>query len=282
MPLVVILLWGSSTVLSALSLHEIGPMAVAFWRWVWALPILWGVLLLSPERSNIVPILRGHFVALIAISISGIAALYALQNLALAHTSAFNVSLLIELTPIFIALLGIPLLHEYPSRKTWLGIGMGFLGAVFMAFSGASSALSSGQGHILGDVMALAAAFSGAIYTVHGKHLMQKMSPLMLTTHSATLGVLMLLPMALWEGRFWPQSWTVWGFLATLGIGAGAIGGLWWFSELEHRPAAQLGMILFVTALVAAGLSVIALGNPLTVWLVAGGALVLLGAHQVG
>ena len=278
-PIIVILLWGSATVLSALSLQEIGPMAVAFWRWAWALPILWAILLLSKKEMTVFSALRDNLLAIITISISGIVALYGLQNLALGRTSVFNVSLLIELTPAFIALLGIPVLHEYPQLRTWIGIVLGFAGAVLLGMNAMPTARIHGSNTTIGDALALGAALSGALYTVQGKHLMQKMSPLTLVTLSSTAGVLMLLPFGLREEHFFPQSLTVWSYLIILGVGAGALGNLWWFSALQSRPAAQLGIILFITALVAAGLAVAILGDPLTPWLLAGGALVLLGAR---
>jgi len=282
-PLAVILLWGSATVLSALSLREIGPMAVSFWRWAWALPLLWAALAFSGEMNEVWPTVRRYPLQLLAVGLSGVTALYAFQNLALERTSAFNVSLLIELTPIFIALLGMVMLKEYPTLRVWLGIGLGFGGAVLLALGAAPAAAEApGQTHsILGDILALGAAVTGAIYTVYGKGLLKRMSPLMMLTLSATAGVLMLLPLALREGDFWPASGPVWAYLIVLGLGAGAFGNPWWFRELERRPAAQLSVILFVTALVAAGLAVLLLGDPLTPWLIAGGALVIIGARLV-
>ena len=282
-PVIVILLWGSATVLSALSLREIGPMTVSFWRWAWALPLLWGVLLASGERNAIWPTIRRYPLELLAVGLTGVTALYAFQNLALERTSAFNVSLLIELTPIFIALLGMVMLKEYPTLRVWLGIGLGFVGAILLAMSAAPAAAEApGQAHsILGDILALGAAVTGAVYTVYGKGLLKRMSPLMMLTLGATAGVLMLLPLAWREGAFWPTSGAVWAYLIVLGLGAGAFGNLWWFQELEHRPAAQLSVILFVTALVAAALAVLLLGDPLTPWLIAGGALVIVGARLV-
>ena len=278
----VIALWGSATVLSALSLREIGPMAVSFWRWAWALPLLWGALLASGKKNDVWPIIRRYPLQLLAVGLSGVTALYAFQNLALQRTSAFNVSLLIELTPIFIALLGMMWLKEYPALRVWLGIGLGFGGAMLLALGASPAAEMPGQSHaILGDALALAAAVTGAVYTVYGKGLLKRMSPLMMLTLGATAGVFMLLPLAVREGAFWPASGAVWAYLIILGLGAGAFGNLWWFRELTHRPAAQLSVILFVTALVAAGLAVLILGDPLTPWLLAGGMLVIIGARLV-
>ena len=281
-PIIVITLWGSATVLSALSLHEIGPMAVSFWRWALALPLLWAVLLTSEERKNIWPMLRRNPLDFLAVGLVGIASMYVFQNLALQRTSAFNVSLFIELTPLFIALLGMAFLKEFPTLRMWSGIGLGFAGAVFLTLGASPAAELPGQSHsLLGDLLALGSAIAGAVYTIYGKGLLKRMSPLMMLTLGATAGTLMLLPMAWREGAFWPESGSVWIYLSILGLGASAFGNLWWFRELRHRPAAQLGVILFLVALVAAGLAVLVLGDPLTPWLVAGGALVIVGARLV-
>ncbi len=283
-PVVVITMWGSATVLSALSLQEIGPMAVSFWRWAWALPLLWAVLLTSEDRKDILPTARRYPLDFLAVGLVGIAAMYVFQNLALQRTSAFNVSLFIELTPLFIALLGMAFLKEYPTLRMWAGIGLGFVGAILLTLGAAPAAQAPapGQSHsLLGDLLALGTAIAGAIYTIYGKGLLKRMSPLMMLTLGATAGTLMLLPMAWREGAFWPDSGSVWVYLIILGLGAGAFGNLWWFRELRHRPAAQLGVILFLAALVAASLAVLVLGDPLTPWLVAGGALVIVGARLV-
>jgi len=281
-PALVIALWGSATVLSALSLREIGPMAVSFWRWAWALPLLWGVVLFSGEGRDVWPTIRLYPLQLLSVGLSGVTALYAFQNLALQHTSAFNVSLFIELTPVFIALLGMAVLKEYPALRMWLGIGLGFAGAALLTLGATSVAEAPGNAHTaLGDVLALGAAVAGAVYTVYGKVMTRRISPALMLTLGATAGLLMLLPLAWQEDAFWPKSGWVWAYLIILGLGAGAFGNLWWFHELTHRPAAQLSAILFVTALVAAGLAVLILGDPLTPWLLAGGALVIIGARLV-
>ncbi len=281
MPVLVILLWGSATVLSALSLREIGPLAVSFWRWAWALPALWATLFFSRERGQIASTLRTFPLQLLAIGSSGITLLYMAQNLALQRTTVFNVSLFIELTPVFIALLALLVLREIPSWRTWLGIGLGFAGAALLSWNGFASTPGVEQGSLSGDAWALGAAFAGAVYTVYGKKLLKVMSPLMMLTLSASMGVFLLLPMALWEGAFWPQSCSVWSYLLVLGLGAGALGNLWWFKALEHRQAAQLSIILFVTALVAATLAIVIFGDPLSVWLAVGGILILIGARLV-
>ncbi len=282
MPVAVVMLWGSATVLSVMALNEIGPMAVSFWRWLWALPALWGALLFSPQREAIIPAFRNDSLALGLVGFSGIAALYGFQNLALQRTSAFNVSLLIELTPVFIALLAWIVLREPSSLRIWTGIFLGFIGAMLLSFNGLEMrAPLVASGSRIGDVLALGAALSGAVYTVYGKKLLDRMPPLVMMTLGATFGVVMLFPLALWEQAFWPRTSMVWGYLIVLGLGAGALGNLWWFHELQHRQAAQLGVILFVTALVAAALAVLILGDRLSWWVVAGGMFILFAARLV-
>lgn len=278
-PVIIVAFWGSAIVLTALSMRDIGPMAVAFWRWLLALPPLWGVLLWSGQGKEAARVFRSRPLPFVAIGFTGMTLLYGLQNLALRYTSAFNTSLFIELTPIFITLLAWMWLRERPDRSTWLGIFLGFSGAGMLALGGADS-IQLGPASLGGDVLAIGAALAGAIYTVYGKDLLQIATPLVMLTLGASLGVLQLLPLALLEGNFWPTGAT-WLYLLTLGVGAGAFGNLGWFRILSDTAAARASIYLFATALVASVLAVVILGDPLTFWLVAGGVLVIGGVRLV-
>lgn len=279
-PWVVVLLWGAATTLSTLALQEIGPLAISFWRWFLALPLLWGAVLATGQFTAAIRFWRQHPWNMIVVGLSGMTLLYGLQNLALRFTTTFNASLLIELTPVFMAILGWLWLHERPQHRTWVGMLSGFVGAGFLT-AGGGGQLQWNLIAVGGDALALGAALSGAVYTVYGKRLLQETTPLVMLTVGATVGTLFLLPLVVWEHDFWPGSAQTWGYLLALGVGASAFGNLWWFNMLRSTPAAKAGLYLFAASLIAAVLAVLIIGNPLTVWLVVGGILVVGGMRLV-
>lgn len=282
--LIVIAFWGSATVLTTLAMTTIGPMATAFWRWLLALPVLWAVIFTSGQGRQTWLVLRRRPGPFIFLGLSGMTLLYVCQNLALRYTTALKTGLLIELTPVFILLLAVLWLHERPNRTTLIGVSVGVAGAVMLAVAGAGSEQAgspAGALAMLGNVLALGAALSAAVYTVYGKHILDDASPLVVLTLAATLGTVFCLPLALAEGNWWPGAPSTWVYLLALGLGAGAFGNLWWFQMLTETQASRSGVYLFATALLAATLAVLVLREPLSLWLVLGAILILCGVRLV-
>lgn len=283
MPLVVVGLWGSAIFVAVLAMRDIGPLATAFWRWLLALAPLWAVLLVSGRGRETWATFRRRPYTYLFLGLNGIVLLYACQNVALRYTTVFNTTFLINLSPIFIVLLAVLWLHERPRRVALAGIGVGVAGAILLS-GGSFADLRLSLSSLGGDALAAGSAIAAAVYTVYGKRVASaavKVTPLTVLTLVVSVGVVGLLPLALHEGDFWPHQPLTWLCLLILGLGAGALGNTWWLHMLTTTPAAHMGMYLYATALVGSALAVLVLGEPLTVWIVLGGALILAGVWLV-
>lgn len=280
LPLIVIGLWGSAVFLSSVAMRDIGPMAVAFWRWSLALGPLWCVLLLSGQRGAAWVAFRRQPLAYSLLGLVGMMMLYGLQNLALRYTTVFNTTFLINLTPIFIVLMAFIWLHERPHRSVVIGMVIGLAGAVALS-GGKISQLQFSSQSLRGDALAMGSALAAAVYIVYSKRMLATATPLVMLTLAVTMGVLGLLPVALAEGAFWPRQPLTWLSLLALGLGAGALGNLWWVDMLTTTPASRTGLYLYATGLVGALLAVVVLNEPLTIWIAVGGALILVGVWLV-
>jgi len=275
--LLVTLLWGSSFVLTKIALTELGPLSIAFYRWLIAgaafalvlpaqkaLPVAWAAL-----RQDL-----GHFALLGAV---GISAFYALQNLALRLTTAVNVGLLINFTTIFIAVLGVLWLRERLQPSAFAGIIVSFAGAVLVSMPDGGLRLE--DGYLLGDALTLLAGLSAAIYTIHGKQLVARYSPTVVTALAIGFGAAFLLPLAAWEGMAIPRTWQVYATLLTLGLGSGALANLWWWHILKRVDAARAGTFLLVVPVVSTLLAVFALKETMPGLAPLGALLVLVGVY---
>lgn len=280
MPVVVVVLWGSAIFFVALAMREIGPMAAAFWRWALALAPIWGVVLASGQGGAAWRLFRQRPGPYIALGVVGFALLYGLQNLALGYTSVFNTSFLINLTPIFAVALAVLWLRERPSWRAIAGMGLGLMGAIALS-GGQLAELQFSLETWRGDVLATVSALSAAVYIIHSKRLLASTPPLVLLALAVTIGLAALLPFVIAEGDFWPRRPLTWASLLILGLGAGALGNFWWQDMLAHTPASRVGHYLYATALVGAVLAVVVLGEPLTIWIVLGGVLILAGVWLV-
>ncbi len=283
MALVTVALWGASFPLTKVALEVLGPTSLAFLRWAISAVILiaW---LRWVERGKdptvlIRRMLRQDWFAVLWVSLSGITLFYWLENTALRFTTATNAGVLSNLTSVFMVLIAIAFLRERLGWLEWLVMAVAFGGAVLVS-QGAGHLTLSGDGWI-GDLMMVVASLFAAAYSIGGKRLAEKYSAAAVMTMVATVGAAFLLPLALLEGLHLNLPWQAWGVVLLLGVGAGALANAWWLAILARMDASRAALALFLIPVIAAGLSVLLLGEPLTPTIVLGGILVLAGVMAV-
>lgn len=79
------------------------------------------------------------------------------------YTSVASASVLVTMSPLFLALASTHILKEHVSKVTWLAIALGTLGVILMTWSDASGG-GQGPNPLLGNVLALLGA---VFYVVH-------------------------------------------------------------------------------------------------------------------
>lgn len=286
MALATVTLWGASFPLTKLSLDWAGPTSIAFLRWTISALFLIGLLARTRKLHVVRELLRTDGVAVLWIALSGITLFYFLENLALRYTTATNAGVLANLTSVFMVLISTFWLAERPSSIEW--------GAMFVAFAGAVL-VSQGAGHLAltdggwyGDLLMVVATVFAAIYSIGGKRLVATYPADVVMTVVAAIGALLLLPLTIWEvggigglASFLTLPLAAWVALLLLGLGAGALGNIWWLRILGAMSAARAGMTLFIIPIVSTTLAIVALGEPLTPVVLIGGALVLIGVALV-
>jgi len=275
--LLVMFLWGSSFVLTKIALAELGPLTIAFYRWLIATLAFAVILPLQGHTPIVQRALRQDFLPFALLGLVGISAFYTFQNLALRYTTAVNVGLLINFCTVFIAVLSVLWLRERLGRMAIVGIVLSFAGATLVGLPNGRFTLE--RGRLLGDGLTLLAALCGAIYTVYGKRIVARYPPGVVTGMAAAFGTLFLLPGAAWEGLALPRSATVWGAVLTLGLGSGALANFWWWRILQHMDAARAGTFILVIPVISTLLAVAILKEPMPPAAAVGGALVLLGVY---
>lgn len=279
MALCVVTLWGASFPLTKAALEELGPSSIAFVRWTISAIVLAGWLAWRGRASGgisaAVAVFRREWRPILWLGFTGIAIYYTLQNFAVNYTTATNAGVLSNLGPLFIVLIGVGMLRERLNAVEWMAILASFAGSVLVS-QGAGHLALGGRG-LLGDVLMVVAGVAGAIYSIGAKQLTERHSPVIVTTLVAAAGAVLLLPVALVEGLRLDLPLATWGILAVIGIGSGAFANLWWLTLLARMPASRAALVLFLIPVIAAGLSVTALGEPVTLTLVLGAVLVCAG-----
>lgn len=286
MALATVTLWGASFPLTKAALEWAGPTTIAFLRWLISAAALFIWLARSRQLGLALALLRNAGGRVLWIALSGVTLFYFLENTALKFTTATNAGVLANLTSVFMVAIGALLLKERLSRVEW--------GAMAIAFAGAML-VSQGAGHLTldsaglqGDVLMVVATLFAAIYSIGGKRLVETNAPAVVLADVALVGALLLLPLTVWEvggvaglGTLLQLAPVAWGALLLLGLGAGALGNIWWLRILAATTAARAGMALFLIPVISTAVAVVTLGEPLTPLVVVGALLVLAGVALV-
>ena len=251
-----------------LGLDTMGPQAIAFWRYLFATPMVFTAIFLVyrrfPVRPNRFAVIAGVFFALDI----------GLWHAALTLTSVANSAFIVNLGNIGVGLLAWIFLKE---RLNWI-----WLLAVIVAFVGAGLLTQgggeNGVGDFRGDLLALGAAVFVSFYVLCSKIARREMSGLdvlfwVTFVEMVTAG---LITLASGE-RFMPMDAEGWRAPLLLAVIVQCVGQGLIITGLGRTPAAIAGVLILVQPVVAAALSWQMFGEHLLGWQIVGGALILVG-----
>ena len=214
------------------------------------------------------------------LGITGGSAYFLFENTALQFTSAGNVCLLVSSTPLLIALLSI-----------WMGRGEKLtrrlvLGSI-VAFAGVALVVINDWTHVqlkfAGDILALLAALMWAFYQHLTKHAYAHYSAIFITRKVFAYGLLSIIIYFL----FFPPtiSWGVFSHptvivnLAFLGIIASCACFLAWNLVIGNIGSVASSNYLYLQPLIAASVSAVVLGEPVTWVMIIGMVLIIAGVY---
>jgi drug/metabolite transporter (DMT)-like permease len=273
------IVYATSYVATRLTLDDIPPSALALTRLVIGSLIL--VPLAFALRKSGAPAFshadRGRIFWMGAL---GFAGAFALSHWGLARSTATNGSLLITVEPITMLLLAPVLLGERLTFREKVGAGLALLGAAVVIANGIPGVSQTLVPHWRGDLLLILAGVAYASYSLIGREILARHSSVSVTAGSIVWGAVTMLPLAVLERaagsapRLTPIAIAGTLYLAVV---ITALGYLAWNYALERVPASRAAIFLNLQPLGGALLGVGVLGEPLTPYIVAGGALILSG-----
>lgn len=200
-----------------------------------------------------------------------------LLNTSLKYTSAARGALMLATAPLITLALGKLLRSERFTAAKLLGVVGAFVGVAVAMLAGPGGLAGQGA-YWIGDLIMLAAASLAAVYPIYSKPLLARHPALAVTALSMVGGLLILAPFAQAQGSFsgLPTfSAAGWFAVVFLGIGGGAMQfGLWIWAVSKLTPT-QAAIYLTLTPITAILLASLILGEPVTLGLFAGLALVV-------
>lgn len=201
------------------------------------------------------------------------------ENFALQYTLVTNVSLLTSTSPLITAMIiGFWYKSEIPGRGMIVGSAVAFLGVACVIFNSSFNL----QINPLGDILSLAAAFSWALYSIVLKKLNAVYDAWFITRKTFFYGVITSLPFLLVEHPRYSivqvfSTPALWGNLVFLSLGASLLGFVLWAVTVKKVGAVKANNYIYLQPIVTLVLSVVALGEHISVVGCIGCALILAG-----
>jgi drug/metabolite transporter (DMT)-like permease len=237
------------------------PLALASWRTGIAAVVLAPFAL----RARVVPPARQRL--LLAVSGLLLGAHFSLWFASLELTTVAASSVLVSLSPIVVGAGSAVALGEPPGRSTWIGLALSVLGAVVIVADDLGAA-AGGPRALLGDGLALAAAFAVAGYLLLGRHARRTLPVSvygMWTYGCAALSLLMVAaPTGINLGIGWGPGYhvTTWLAIAGLIVGPQLLGHTVFNLVLARVSATVVAVVIIAEPVGATLLAALLLGEP--------------------
>lgn len=251
-----------------LGLDTLGPQAIAFWRYLFATPMVFAILVLVHRRLPVLPnrfiLLAGTFFALDI----------ALWHWSLTMTTVANSTFILSLGNISVGLLAWIFLKEKLTRNWMVAVVVALVGALLLTQGGGVHA----KGNLSGDLIAGMAALMVAFYMLCAKLARQDIGGLdaLFWVTATEAGVQCLIVVFSGE-NFMPASSAGWRAPLMLAVLVQCVGQGFILAGLGRTPAAIAGVLMLFQPVTAAAISWQLFDEPLLALQILGGALILIG-----
>jgi drug/metabolite transporter (DMT)-like permease len=256
--------------------HGVDAVTLIMFRMLFALPFFLTMAWWTSRGKP--PLTRREGLSVFGLGVTGYYLASYLDFAGLSYISASLERLILYLNPTLVLLLGLVLYKRPISRMQLLGMAISYVG-VLVVFG--HEVNFAGEGVALGALLVFLSAASYAIYLIFSGELVQKLGSLRLvgwaTSVACVLCIAQFLVMRpLSAALVAPEVLWLSVLNATLCTAVPVVLVMMAIERIGSSLAAQAGMIGPVSTLM---MGVFILGEPLTVWVAAGTALVLLGIY---
>jgi len=189
----------------------------------------------------------------------GILLLYGLRL-----TSATESGIIIGTTSAVIGLISFVFLREKMSWNSSAGIVLATLGVVVINILGSSSQIGEGSNPILGNLLVLGAVIGEALWTILGKVVSGRVTPLTIASLTSFFGFLMFLPFVVFEaGSYDFSSVPLAGWIPIVYYGVSTVGAyILWYRGVAKVLSSTAGVLTGILPVSAVLLSYLVLREP--------------------
>jgi drug/metabolite transporter (DMT)-like permease len=273
--ILVMIVWGSTFVITKAAVSEIPPLTLSALRFLIAAIVLVPI---AAARGGLRCLPRPLPIAsLLLAGLTGIALFHVGFNYALVYGSASQGALIFALVPAAVAVATVICLKETLSLRRAVGIALSVCGVALVAVTGGTDGASPHP--LLGALCMLAAVAAWAIYTVIAKRLADA-DPIVFIASVSVIGMVLQLPTAALELMQTPWSTPsprAWFGALFLGVVASALAFVVYSWALRHVDANLVGVFINLDPVVGVLMAVVVLGETLGIGQAVGGGVALAG-----
>jgi drug/metabolite transporter (DMT)-like permease len=253
-------LWGTSFPSIKIGLQYMTPFSFVFLRFLVASLSMLAVMVVTKNLSF--SFNKKRLILLLGI-INGTA--YLLQYVGMVHALAFASSLFVNLSVVWVALLSPLALKERLSGKKMAGVLVSLVGVVLMTTN--LDFASLGTVDIVGNLLVISAGILWAIFIIYNKPLVEETNNLIQSmTWILLFTMIPLLPIATFSfENVFTLSWNAWLAIIYTAILCWVIPYYFWLKGLKNISAVTSAVVLLTEIIVAVAVSVVLLGESLTV-----------------
>lgn len=267
-------IWGSSFLFMRIAVVEFGAVPTAAVRVGVATAFLVPLMLAKGHAA----VFRRHWRAVCLIGVINSALPFVLFSFALLAITTGLSAILNATVPLFGALVAWIWLKDRPTGTRMLGLAIGFVGVAMLAWDGASfKPTPSGIAPAWAVLACLLATVCYAISASATKRFLAGLPPLVTATGSQLGAAAALLLPAAW---LWPQQLPggrAWTAVVVLGLLCTGVAYVLYFRLIEQAGPAKALAVTFLLPVFAVVYGLVFLGERVTPWMLACGAIVVCG-----
>ncbi len=280
--LLTIFIWGTTFISTKILLKNFQPVEILFFRF-----IMGYLILLIAYPHSIKRLSQKQEMTFAAAGFCGVCLYYLLENVALTYTMASNVGVIISVAPFITAILA----HLFMPDKTghtvkseerlrinfFIGFIVAMAGIILISFNGSQLKVNP-----VGDILAFAAAFVWACYSILTKRIGSFGLPVILTTRRTFFyGILFMIPtLFLFDFQLdLPRFMDTKNLLNILylGIGASALCFVTWNYAVKVLGAVRTSIYIYMVPVITVITSMLVLKETVTFFSITGTILTVVG-----
>jgi len=271
--------WGGTFIAGRILADNVGPFSAAFLRFLVAsaclVPLTWKM------EGRLPKVTKDKIIPVVLLGLTGVFSYNALFFRGLQLIDAGRAAIIIANNPVFITILSALIFKETLTPLKTAGVVLSVTGAIVVISRGDLSIILSG-GVGWGEIFILGCVASWVAYSLIGKTVMARLSPLASVSYSAVIGTACLLGPALAEGMaadIGQYQLKDWMSIFYLGVFGTVLGFVWYYQGIRTIGPMKASLFINFVPISAIILAYVILHEPITPSLAIGTLLVCTGVY---